>query len=240
MTVGRLSVACWVVFVAMSIGFLPGLALAAVVGESSPFLGYVAAVVVFVVWWGPFVYAMYLSQIVMRKGDPRLLKRGVRGTALVLDAKQTNTVIQSGEFEWQAPFVYRYQLRVSLPGKAPYETYCRICLSGIQEGSNVAVAVSPHNRKRVTIDPGSVTADAGYGAGTWDTTTFRFDPVTGAPAPRPPTAPAPHPTPEDARLDALTQLADLRDRRALTDAEFEAEKARLLGGDPPPAGMHPF
>lgn len=97
--------------------------------------------------------------------------------------------------------------------------------------------MSPHNRKRVTIDPGAVAADAGVADETWDTTMFRFDPVTGAAAYRPPT---PTPTPEDARLDGLTRLADLRDRGALTDAEFEAEKARLLGGDPPPSGMHPF
>jgi hypothetical protein len=32
-------------------------------------------------WWGPFGYAMYLSQVVVRGGDPRLLKRGIRGTA---------------------------------------------------------------------------------------------------------------------------------------------------------------
>ncbi|HWK16628.1 MAG TPA: SHOCT domain-containing protein [Solirubrobacteraceae bacterium] len=31
-------------------------------------------------------------------------------------------------------------------------------------------------------------------------------------------------------VDALTKLADLRDRGALTDAEFQAEKQKLIGG----------
>jgi hypothetical protein len=36
------------------------------------------------VWWGPFVYGMYLAQVAMGNGDRRLLKRGIRGTALVM------------------------------------------------------------------------------------------------------------------------------------------------------------
>jgi len=36
---------------------------------------------------------------------------------------------------------------------------------------------------------------------------------------------------EDARLRRLTQLAELRDKGVLTDEEFAAEKARVLGGD---------
>ena len=36
----------------------------------------------------------------------------------------------------------------------------------------------------------------------------------------------PHPSDP---IDALTRLADLRDRGVLTDEEFEAQKARLLG-----------
>src|SRR5262245_43234587 len=108
MTVGRLSLVCWLTFAAMSFLFLPGLALAAEVGDDSPVLGWLAGVGVILLWWGPFVYAMYLSQVVMRRGDPRLRKRGVRATAEVLSAERTNTVIQEGEFDWMAPWVYKY------------------------------------------------------------------------------------------------------------------------------------
>lgn len=34
----------------------------------------------------------------------------------------------------------------------------------------------------------------------------------------------------DARLDQLQKLADLKERGALTEKEFEAEKKKLLGG----------
>jgi Short C-terminal domain len=37
---------------------------------------------------------------------------------------------------------------------------------------------------------------------------------------------------EDARLERLERLASLHEKGVLTDAEFAAEKARLLGGDP--------
>jgi hypothetical protein len=97
---------------------------------------------------------MYLALAVMRNGDRRTLRRGVRGTAEVLTAKATNTVIQEGEFAWQAPRVYKYRLRVTLPGHLPYETSCSICASGIRPGEVVDVAVGRHNRKRVTIDVG--------------------------------------------------------------------------------------
>ena len=43
-----------------------------------------------------------------------------------------------------------------------------------------------------------------------------------------PAASAPAPDPA-ATADALTKLADLRDRGVLTDAEFQAQKAKLLG-----------
>ena len=52
-----------------------------------------------------------------------------------------------------------------------------------------------------------------------------------APAPEPQYAPAPAPAPAAApdRIEQLTQLAALKDSGALTEAEFEAEKAKILG-----------
>jgi hypothetical protein len=48
-------------------------------------------------------------------------------------------------------------------------------------------------------------------------------PAPAAPPPPPPAAAAPDP------IGQLTQLAALRDSGALTEAEFETQKARLLG-----------
>ena len=155
MTVGRISAICWTVFGVMSAAFLPlGYGIMHVHGiAAGPRLA-LAILVVGVLWWGPFGYAMYLSQAVMRNGDRRLIKRGIQGTARVLAVQRTSTVIQAGEFGWEAPRVYKYGLRVTVPGHPPYDTTCRICASGIAEGATVRVAVSPHNKKRVAIDVG--------------------------------------------------------------------------------------
>ena len=155
MTVGKISGLCWTVFGVMCLGFLP-LAVGIMQLHAIPTGPRVALMLAAVIalWWGPFGYAMYLALAVMRNGDPRTLRRGVRGTAEVLAAKATNTVIQEGEFAWQAPRVYKYGLRVTLPGQIPYETSCSICASGIRPGSVVDVAVGRHNRRRVTIDVG--------------------------------------------------------------------------------------
>jgi hypothetical protein len=48
-----------------------------------------------------------------------------------------------------------------------------------------------------------------------------------APAPEPQYAPAPA-APAPDRIEQLTKLAALKDSGALTEAEFEAEKAKLL------------
>jgi hypothetical protein len=97
---------------------------------------------------------MYLSQVVMPGGDRRLLERGIPGTARVLSVKRTSEVIHPSQFARHAPWVCRYTLRVSLPGRAPYRTTCRMRAADITEGSTAWVAASPRNKKRVTIDIG--------------------------------------------------------------------------------------
>lgn len=159
MTVARMSAVCWTVFVVMSVAFLPlGIGIMQIHAIPVTARIVLAVVVAGGLWWGPFGYAMYLAMAVMRNGDRRLLRRGIAGTAQVLDAKATGTVIQQGEFAWEAPRVYKYRLRVTVGRRAPYETSCSICAAGIRAGSLVDVAVSPHNRKRVTIDVGQASS----------------------------------------------------------------------------------
>jgi hypothetical protein len=184
-------------------------------------------------WWGTFAYAMYLSMAAVKNGDRRLLKRGKAGTAVVLSAKATNEIIQSGEFAWEAPRVFKYRLRVSVPGGNPYETSCSICAAGIREGSTVNVSVSPYNRKRVTIDVGQ-----GHKGGTGEpapmasargaTRTFATDAVNITRDPSPATQSQPS-SPDAERINDLTHLGQLHSKGVLTDAEFAAEKARILG-----------
>ena len=82
MTVGKISGLCWTVFGVMCLGFLP-LAIGIMDLHAIPTGPRVALmlVVVIVAWWGPFAYGMYLALAVMRNGDRRTLRRGVRGTA---------------------------------------------------------------------------------------------------------------------------------------------------------------
>jgi hypothetical protein len=232
MTVGKISAACWIFFVLMSVGFLPlGLAIASLHALPVAVRLVLAIVVVGGLWWGPFGYGMYLSMAVIKNGDRRLLKRGIAGTAVVLAAKATNTVIQSGQATWQAPRVHKYRLKVSIPGWAPYETDCSICASGIGQGSTVKVAVSRHNRKRVTIDVGQ----GGY-RGTADP---RYHPAPVADRvaaagsrPRPDLTKQRSADPGQqanaTRIAQLAELGRLHKEGVLTDAEFAAEKARIL------------
>jgi len=199
MPVGRMVLLFWILYAVFLIAALAvGVALAS---SSSSFL-VVLLVLVIAGSVGSFIYAMYLNLRVQRSGDPRLLRRGVRGTALVLAAKQTNTVIQEGDFTWQAPFVWKYHLRVSLPGHGPYETDTSICVANLDVGSTVNVAVAPHNHKRVTIDVGQL-----------ETKERRRAARDKAASDE----------------DALRQLAERRERGQLTHAEFEQEKNQLLG-----------
>lgn len=233
---------CWTVFVVMSVAFLPlGYLIVSIHALPVGARATLGVIVVGGLWWGPFVYAMYLAIAVQRNGDRRLLRRGIAGTAEVLSAKRTNTVIQEGEFAWEAPRVYKYKLRVTLPGRAPYDTDVRICASGISQGSVVNVAASKHNHKRVTIDVGQGSKDyngvprptpvAGAAASSFRgsgavriVNDFSATSTLGATSAMNATSQ----DSEDDRLRMLAQLGQLHSQGVLTDAEFEAQKAKIL------------
>lgn len=224
MTVSKINLTCWIVFIVMCIGFMPVfLGINAVHSIPAGPRVALSVVVVAILWWGPFGYAMYLSMSVIKNGDRRLLKRGIRGSALVLARKATNERIQTGGYAWQGSVVYKYRLRVSVPGKSPYETDCSICASGIGEGSTVDVAVSRHNHKRVTIDLDQVHKNSarmvGNPAADFRSSSVRFQRLL--------TQDQPSPVVDD-RIDELTKLSRLHSQGDLTDAEFAAEKARIL------------
>jgi hypothetical protein len=149
---GRISALCWLVFAAMCGAVYPLVNAVVTALPGAP--GDVLLALIIGCWWVPFGYALYLGQAVMRNGDRRLLRRGIAGTARVLAGQQTSLTISAGEHWWQAPQVYRYDLLVSVPGRAEFETRCLLCASGISPGSTVPVAVSPRNHRRVMIDVG--------------------------------------------------------------------------------------
>lgn len=228
MTVGKISATCWTIFIVMCVLFAPAL-LAAIALHSV-----ILAVGFVVLWWAPFGYAMYLAMAVTRNGDRRLLKRGIPGTARVITARRTNEVIQEGEFAWEAPRVWKYELLVSIPGRPEYKTTCRICASGIREGQTVEVAAAKHNHKRVTIDVGQgqpggarrgARTIASSPAGVGSTGSFSAGQVSGYAAS---SAVRNTPTTDSERLNALAKLGQLHKQGVLTDAEFQSQKVRIL------------
>jgi Short C-terminal domain len=223
MNAWQMSIWCWVIFVAGMILMLPAL-----------LFGVVGIVVEQLVTWLAFAYGMYLSMAVIRGGDKRLARNGVPGTALVLSADQTNTVVQEGEFAWNAPYVWKYGLEVTVPGWQPYKTMLYICAS-LTEGETIPVRVAKFNHKRVTIDPVAYgqqydkrvrQSPSASSAGSDDldgvlaniqTLTSRLNDTKATVA-------------EPDVADELAKLARLRDRGILTDAEFATQKAKLLAG----------
>lgn len=217
MSASRMSTLCWIVFGVMCAAFLPlGYAVYRIGALPVPARVVLVVVVVGALWWGPFGYALYLTLAVIRKGDPRLLRRGVRGTAQVLTARATNTWISVGGRTLR---MYRYGLRVSVPGREPYETECANCVPDLRPGQTVDVAVAPRNRRRVAIDVEDVRDDVPPQAYVLPETDVRFT-VHVAQDGRSPNA---------ERLDELDRLGRLHREGVLTDAEFAAEKARILG-----------
>jgi hypothetical protein len=98
-----------------------------------------------------FPYAMYVFYFDVTRGDRHLQKSGLKGTATVLSAKQTRTLAQTGQFAFQAPFIWKYKLRVTIPGKTPYDASCSIARNDILQGSTVDIAASRFNRTSVAI-----------------------------------------------------------------------------------------
>jgi hypothetical protein len=210
--VGSMSVVSFGVFLICTIGL-------SVVArhQNGPVLGAYLAL-----WMLSFVYAMYLWIAVIRYGDRRLLKRGVKGSAEVLSSKRTSWQMAAGEYYGiGAPNVWKYGLNVSLPGRAPYATTLYIC-AHLREGETVPIVASRLNPKRVTVNLAAHAAARAATDAVPGSTKVRRRPAVTL-IRQPAAAPAPD------LADELTKLADLRDRGALTDAEFEAQKAKLLG-----------
>ena len=220
MNAWQMSIWCWIIFVVGMILMMPAL-----------IFGVLGLVVEQGVTWIAFGYGMYLSMAVIRGGDKRLARNGVPGTAVVLSAAQTNTVVQAGEFDWEAPYVWKYGLEVTVPGWAPYKTMLYICAS-LTAGETIPVRVARFNHKRVTIDRDAYNKQYGERtardrrpaepsddyAAAMETAARLMTQSRGAVA-----APA-----EPDVADELAKLAALRDKGILTDAEFAAQKAKLL------------
>ena len=218
MNAWQMSIWCWIIFVVGMVLMLPAL-----------IFGVLGLAVEQGVTWIAFGYGMYLSMAVIRGGDKRLARNGIPGTARVLSADQTNTIVQAGEFDWEAPYVWKYGLEVTVPGWQPYKTMLYICAS-FSQGETIPVRVARFNHKRVTVDRDAYNkeyvsrAGSADGSSTDDFGTLQANAESLATLLRRSSA---APTAPDV-ADELTKLAALRDRGILTDAEFADQKAKLL------------
>jgi hypothetical protein len=154
MNTGRLSTVCFLLFFAGLFGAIPLI-------QVSPAAAIAAAVVAIL----SFAYTMYLWIWGIRKGDPRLLRRGESATAEVLTAKETSWTMASGEYYGiGAPNIWKYRLEVTRPGHSPYRTKLYVC-AHLREGDTIPVKVSRWNRKRVAIDGPALSEVGGSGRG---------------------------------------------------------------------------
>jgi len=217
MNAWQMSIWCWIIFVVGMILMMPAL-----------IFGVLGLVVEQGVTWIAFGYGMYLTMFVIRGGDKRLARNGIPGTAVVLSADQTNAVVQAGEFDWEAPYVWKYGLEVTVPGWPTYKTMLYICAS-FTVGETIPVRVARFNHKRVTIDREAYNREYAGRTGSGGSPTDDFGALQAsaeslAAMLRRSSAAATGPD----VADELTKLAALRDRGILTDAEFADQKAKLL------------
>ena len=138
----------------------------------------------------------------------RVNATGIAGTARLLAIADTGGTLNEHP-------ICELQLEVTVPGRAPYTTTVRqpvprMQAPMLQPGATMAVKVDPD-------DPSAVVTD-------WEGLAGLSASMSASAAQ---TAAAAQ-TPQDP-VTRLERLQALRDKGLLTDAEFEAQKARVLG-----------
>jgi len=101
----------------------------------------------------------------------------------------------------------------------------------IKTAAKVAVASSVHGRVQRRQQQRWAAQDAAQAQAQQAHAPVTYAPVAAAPV-APPPAPAPVASPADdmqQKVELLRQLGELRDSGVLTDAEFDAKKAAILG-----------
>jgi hypothetical protein len=119
-----------------------------------------------------------------------------------------------------------YTLRVEPEGEAPFEVNLAIRADQLKVnrwrlGPSVPVLYDPGDHDRVAFDTAALQSS---GAGR----RHHIENLVGSGQKGYTAATSGPAVPQGAEVEQLKQLADLRDRGVLTDAEFVAEKAKLL------------
>ena len=141
--------------------------------------------------------------------------------------------------------VWKVSLHVTPDDAGPFDAVVQVPFpargGGPSLGSLIGVVYDPHNHSKLAVDPNADTATWGQlQAGAMQhivdqamhrpgTAVFAGGQWIGANSPVAQPAAAPAPAPSGGLADELERLATLRDQGTLTDAEFQAQKAKLLG-----------
>jgi hypothetical protein len=164
-------------------------------------------------------------------------KGGVRASATVLESEKewasTGGVNVSSGQAGSMTIHQKLRLRVEPDGEPPFETTVKQVFNDSygwqvpREGYSVGVIYDPGDHSKLVIDmdamPVAPGVDRDEAIARHERAMARMNDMMAESSPQ---IPATSPPPDVA--DELTKLADLRDRGVLTDAEFEAQKAKIL------------
>ena len=184
-----------------------------------------------------------------RRARRKLEQDGIHAPATVLEIAGRGMAITHGSeaIVSNTELALKLRLRVEPPGQLPFEVECKLRFPQLAVppvGGRIAVVYDPDDPETIMLDA----SPAGMLAGA----NLRPDQIASIEAARELASAGASPEAIMARvneiraqagvppaqvlgappdpIDQLTKLAELRDRGVLTDAEFQAQKARILGG----------
>lgn len=160
----------------------------------------------------------------------RLQQIGVRGRATIHSVADTGATVNDNPVVQMSMTVQTGGGSYELTVKQPVQ---RLLVGMLRPGANLPVLIDPQDRERIVIDP-QAPAEAAAQMGAAATAQYAGTgampaipaPYPGMPAPAMPATPGAPPA-QDAS-ERLQRLGALRDQGLITDAEFEAQKAKIL------------
>ncbi len=157
--------------------------------------------------------------------EQRLRESGTRAPAVVTAIADGGVAITSGAegIVGNTTVMRRTALRVEPVGEPAFavEQHFRFSQFGVPYvGAHLAVIFDPEDHDTIMIDHDTVVVPPSPAGAKFDMTGAVIDRGDASPAPA---AAAPDP------LERLERLGRLREQGVLTDAEFAAEKAKILG-----------
>jgi putative oligomerization/nucleic acid binding protein len=178
-----------------------------------------------------------------RRTRRKLEQHGRRASAMVVEIAESGMSISSGQLVSGTELVLKTKLRIEPLDEPPFEVedrfrYPQLAIPSV--GSRIAVIYDPSDHDKVMIDrsaggpgvqPGAAAEPRGNDPQALASKIQEAQSLArdareragggfGAPTP---TAQGEDP------VDKLAKLAELREKGMLTDAEFESQKARILG-----------